>query len=151
MSTAVLTVLNETHKGLIITLGYKANIITDTGQQVVIFIALGFFMGRGQLDPEPLAAMLIGYLLWYYAAIALTIDPAIAVAVATALLTISSFALALVMWKDGGMAAGHAAAVQRTLRSGRCAYRHVFCHRGRQQCAMVLVAVDTWHELPARI
>ena len=72
MSTAVLTVLNETHKGLIITLGYKANIITDTGQQVVIFLALGYFMGRGQLDPEPLAAMLIGYLLWYYAAIALT-------------------------------------------------------------------------------
>ena len=28
-------------------------------------------MGRGQLDPDVLAAMLIGYVLWYYAAIAI--------------------------------------------------------------------------------
>jgi ABC-2 type transport system permease protein len=67
MKTASIVVLGEIRKGLLIGWTYRVNWLTGFLTLGFIFISLGFFMGGGQLDPEQLASVLLGYLTWMYA------------------------------------------------------------------------------------
>ena len=71
MSTALLTTLNETRKGLLIMWSYKFNLSTEMFMLAFIFVGIGFFMGDGELRPEWLPGTLLGYLIWYYATLGL--------------------------------------------------------------------------------
>lgn len=61
------TILNETHKGLLLAWNYKVDLILEIFIMGFAFIGLSFLIGGGQLEEEQLTASLIGYLVWYYA------------------------------------------------------------------------------------
>ena len=69
MTGALLTTFNETRKGLIIMWSYRFNTLIELFMLGFIFIAISFFMGRGELDRELLGGTLLGFLIWFYAAI----------------------------------------------------------------------------------
>ena len=71
MSTALLITVNETRKGLLIMWSYKFNLVTETLMLGFIFIGIAFFMGDGTLRPDWLPGALLGYLIWFFAIIAL--------------------------------------------------------------------------------
>ena len=71
MGTAVLTIYNESRKGLLITWSYRFNTMAELFTLGFAFIAIGFFMGDGRLEPERLATSLVGFLIWFYAVIML--------------------------------------------------------------------------------
>jgi ABC-2 type transport system permease protein len=61
------TILNETHKGLLLAWNYKVDLILEVFIMGFAFIGLSFLIGGGQLESEQLNASLIGYLVWYLA------------------------------------------------------------------------------------
>lgn len=60
---------NEIYKRLRILLAYKMNLVTQIVTVVLIFIGVSYFIENGQLNPAPLASILLGYLVWFYARI----------------------------------------------------------------------------------
>ena len=72
MTTAALVTLNETHKGLLILWSYKFNSLMMLFRLSVLFVVISLFVGKGQLDQGALAPTLLGYLVWFYAAIAVS-------------------------------------------------------------------------------
>ena len=71
MNTALLVTVNETRKGLHVMWSYKFNLVTETFMLGFVFIGIAFFMGDGALRSEWLPAALLGYLIWFFAVIAL--------------------------------------------------------------------------------
>ena len=71
MPTSLIIVGTEVRKGLLITWSYRANLIMEFATIVFIFIGISYFMGRGELERENLPTTLLGYLVWFYAAIAI--------------------------------------------------------------------------------
>jgi len=65
----LLIIGNEISKRLRILWTYRMNILTQVLTVGFIFIGASYFIENGQLDPAPLASVLIGYLLWFYARI----------------------------------------------------------------------------------
>ncbi len=63
----MMTVFNETHKGLLLAWNYKVDLILEVFMMGFAFIGLSFLIGGGQLDEAQVAASLIGYLVWYFA------------------------------------------------------------------------------------
>lgn len=59
--------LNETHKGLLLSWSYKFNLLTMMLTLGFVFIGIAFFMGRGDLDRAAIPSALLGYLMWFYA------------------------------------------------------------------------------------
>jgi len=66
---ALLAVSNEIRKRLLIMWDYRFNVFTQVVTVSFIFVGASFFIEGGQLDPGPLASMLLGYLVWFYARI----------------------------------------------------------------------------------
>lgn len=60
---------NEIYKRLRILLAYKMNLLMQVVTVVLIFIGVSYFIENGQLNPAPLASILLGYLVWFYARI----------------------------------------------------------------------------------
>jgi ABC-2 type transport system permease protein len=63
----VITIFNETHKGLLLAWNYKVDLILEVFIMSFAFIGLSFLIGGGQLEEEQVTASLIGYLVWFYA------------------------------------------------------------------------------------
>ncbi|MEZ4710422.1 MAG: hypothetical protein R3A44_24685 [Caldilineaceae bacterium] len=59
--------INETHKGLLLSWSYKFNLLTMMLTLGFVFIGIVFFMGRGDLDRAAIPSALLGYLMWFYA------------------------------------------------------------------------------------
>ena len=72
MITALLVLYNEVRKGLIVTWGYRANSAIELLTLVFVFIFISFFAGGGEIDSETLPGSLLGFLVWYYAAFAIS-------------------------------------------------------------------------------
>jgi hypothetical protein len=72
MIGALQATANEAWKGLLIRWSYKFNIVVETAMIAFIFIGISFFMGDGELDPVQLAPALVGYVIWFYALIAIS-------------------------------------------------------------------------------
>lgn len=68
--TAVLATFNETRKGLLITWSYRFNLLTELLTLFFVFMGIVFMLGDGKLDPVRMAPTMLGYLIWYYSAIA---------------------------------------------------------------------------------
>ena len=71
MPTLVLVTLNETRKGLLITWSYKFNNVAEFVGIGFWFVGIALLMGSGELESARLPSMLLGFLTWYYAAIAI--------------------------------------------------------------------------------
>lgn len=67
MSLILSIIGNEMYKRLRILLAYKMNIVTQIVTVALIFIGVCYFIENGQLNPAPLASILLGYLVWFYA------------------------------------------------------------------------------------
>lgn len=72
MYTATLTTINEMHKGILIIWSYKFNMLMQLLSLAFIFIGISYFMGGGELQPEQLSSALLGYMVWFYAASAVS-------------------------------------------------------------------------------
>lgn len=66
MKTALVTLLGEIRKNLLISWTYRANMLVSTFTIGFVFVGIGFLMGQGELDPDQLASMFLGYLAWFY-------------------------------------------------------------------------------------
>jgi ABC-2 type transport system permease protein len=72
VSVAALVLYNEARKGMVITWGYRANLVTELLTLFFVFIFVSYFIGGGELESEQLPTALLGYLIWFYAAIAIS-------------------------------------------------------------------------------
>lgn len=72
MRYALIAVLGETRKGLLIGWTYRANLLISLFTLGFIFVGIAFFVGGGSLQNDRMASFLLGYLTWMYAA--LTVD-----------------------------------------------------------------------------
>jgi ABC-2 type transport system permease protein len=67
-----LVLFNETRKGLLIAWSYKFNTFTMLFRNSFFFVFISLLMGGGRLDQESLAPRLLGFLVWWYAAIGIS-------------------------------------------------------------------------------
>ena len=67
MSMTLRIIGNEIFKRLRILWTYRLNILTQVVTVGFIFIGASYFIENGQLNPAPLASVLLGYLIWFYA------------------------------------------------------------------------------------
>jgi ABC-2 type transport system permease protein len=71
MSSALLTTWNELEKELRIRWTYKFSIVVEAVMMGAIFLGITFFMTEGDLQSARLAPALVGYIIWFYALIAI--------------------------------------------------------------------------------
>ena len=71
MPIALTALTSETRKGLLIMWAYRFNVVIELVTMGAIFVFIGYLMGNGELDPERLDGVLVGFLVWLYAAIAI--------------------------------------------------------------------------------
>ncbi len=71
MTIYLLVLLNEIHKGLLHVWRYKANLLAQLVMFSLLFVGIGFLMGRGRVDAVVLPSMLVGFVIWYYAFMAI--------------------------------------------------------------------------------
>ena len=67
----LLVVGNEIHKGLLHVWRYKVNLLAQVAMFTFLFAGIGFLMGRGRMDVTALPSMLVGFVVWYYAFMAI--------------------------------------------------------------------------------
>ncbi len=72
MALAVLATLSETRKGLLLTWSYKFNTITMLVRLSLFFVLISLVIGGGALERERLEETLLGFIIWFYAAIAIS-------------------------------------------------------------------------------
>ena len=72
MIAAPLVLYNEVRKELIITWNYRANTAIELLTLVFVFVFISYFAGGGEIDSERLPGSLLGFLLWFYAAFAIS-------------------------------------------------------------------------------
>ena len=72
MIAVPLVLYNEVRKELIITWNYRANTAIELLTLVFVFVFISYFAGSGELDSEMLPGSLLGFLLWFYAAFAIS-------------------------------------------------------------------------------
>ena len=72
MIAALLVLYNEVRKSLIITWNYRANTAIELVTLVFVFVFISYFAGGGEIDSERLPGSLLGFLVWYYAAFAIS-------------------------------------------------------------------------------
>lgn len=66
-----LAIYNETRKGLLLIWDYKFSMLTQIVMFGLIFIGITFMIGGGRLIPEQMPGFMIGYLVWFFASLAL--------------------------------------------------------------------------------
>ena len=72
MITAPLVLYNEIRKTFIIAWNYRVDLAIQLLTLVLLFVFISFFIGSGTIDSEGLPAVLLGYLVWLYAVMAIS-------------------------------------------------------------------------------
>lgn len=72
IKSALIAVLGEIRKGLLVRWTYRANLVISLLTLGLIFVGIAFFMGGGELEPDRVTWSLLGYLTWMYAALAVS-------------------------------------------------------------------------------
>lgn len=63
----LVTFAGEIRKGLLVSWTYRANALASILTIGFVFVSIGFMLGGGQLEPEKMGFMFLGYLNWFYA------------------------------------------------------------------------------------
>ena len=71
MRTMVVALLGEVRKALLISWTYRMNSLAALLTMTLIFVAIGFMMTGGSLDPQELAPTFVGFVTWMYAMMAI--------------------------------------------------------------------------------
>lgn len=69
MRNIALAVGNETYKRLLIIWDYRFNVLVQLIVIGLIFVGACFFLGGGSLNPQQIAPLLLGFIVWFYARI----------------------------------------------------------------------------------
>ena len=69
---ATIATLSETRKGLLIVWSYRFNTVTLMVRLSLFFVLITLIIGGGSLDTERLAPTLLGYIIWFYAAVSIS-------------------------------------------------------------------------------
>ena len=72
MRQAFSAAFNETHKGLLLHWEYRINLLGQLVIVMLIFVGVIYLMGQGEVKPDQMVSALIGYVVWYYAFIAIS-------------------------------------------------------------------------------
>ena len=72
MIIAPLVLYNEVRKTFIIAWNYRVDLAIQLLTLVLLFVFISFFIGSGTIDSEGLPAVLLGYLVWLYAVMAIS-------------------------------------------------------------------------------
>ncbi|MDP6662731.1 MAG: ABC transporter permease [SAR202 cluster bacterium] len=72
MTTILASSVNETYKGLLIRWDYRFNTLTMLFRLSLFFVFISLIVGRGELNQDTIAGTLLGYIVWFYAAIAIS-------------------------------------------------------------------------------
>jgi ABC-2 type transport system permease protein len=72
LASWALALANETHKGLLITWSYRFDTLGMVFRLTLFFVFISLVIGQGTLDRDTLAPTLLGYVVWFYAAIGIT-------------------------------------------------------------------------------
>ncbi|MCI0440149.1 MAG: ABC transporter permease [Chloroflexi bacterium] len=72
MALAVMATLSETRKGLLLQWSYKFNTLMMLGRLSLFFVLISLIIGGGALERERLSETLLGFIIWFYAAIAIS-------------------------------------------------------------------------------
>jgi ABC-2 type transport system permease protein len=67
IKNAMIALLGEIRKSLLISWTYRANELVSMFTVGFVFVGIGLMVGQGELDPDQLAHMFVGYLAWFYA------------------------------------------------------------------------------------
>jgi ABC-2 type transport system permease protein len=68
MKEALIAFLGEMRKGLLISWTYRANMVVTLLTVGFVFVGIVFLMGGGQLEPTKLQPMIVGFMVWFFAA-----------------------------------------------------------------------------------
>jgi ABC-2 type transport system permease protein len=71
MTTTIRVMGNEAYKALIHLWSYRYNSLAEMLQRSIVFLAIGFFLGMGTIDPQQMAFVLPGWMMTFYARIIL--------------------------------------------------------------------------------
>ncbi len=72
MIAVPLVLYNEVRKTFIITWNYRVDLAIQLLTLVLLFVFISFFIGSGTIESEGLPAVLLGYLVWLYAVMAIS-------------------------------------------------------------------------------
>jgi ABC-2 type transport system permease protein len=72
MRTLIIGLIGEIRKNLLITWNYKANVFVSLFTLGFIFVGIVFLLSGGDLSPDKVTSVLLGYLIWMYAVTALS-------------------------------------------------------------------------------
>ena len=65
--SAVSTMFNETHKGLLILWDYKFNLVVEWLGLIFVVVGIMFFVGQGQITQDQVASTVLGFVVTFYA------------------------------------------------------------------------------------
>ncbi len=71
MRLALLAFYNETRKGMLLIWDYRFSMFTQVLMFGGVFLAVTFMIGNGKFVPERMAPIMIGYMMWTFASMAL--------------------------------------------------------------------------------
>ena len=74
MKTAFLVILNEIHKGLLVTWHYKFNVISEFITLGIYFLGTALLMNYGNTNLEEFGPSLLGYIVWVYSSYILKVS-----------------------------------------------------------------------------
>lgn len=74
MKTALLVILNEIRKGLLVTWHYKFNVISEFITLGIYFLGTALLMNYGNTNLEEFGPSLIGYIVWVYSSYILKVS-----------------------------------------------------------------------------
>jgi ABC-2 type transport system permease protein len=66
-----LVLANEIHKGLLHMWRYKVNLLAQVAMFSLLFVGIAFLVGGGRMDVVALPSMIVGFIVWYYAFMAI--------------------------------------------------------------------------------
>ncbi len=71
MIAAPLVLYNEARKSLIVAWNYRANLVIQLLTLILLFVFISFLAESGGIASEGISSILLGYLIWLYAALAI--------------------------------------------------------------------------------
>lgn len=72
MASMAIIFFNESLKGLLLMWKYRFNMLAQLGMFCFLFVGLGFLMGEGQIQSEALPGIMIGFMVWFFAFMAIS-------------------------------------------------------------------------------
>lgn len=71
MASMTIIFFNESLKGLLLMWKYRFNLLAQLGMFCFLFVGVGFLMGEGQIQSQELPGIMVGFMVWFFAFMAI--------------------------------------------------------------------------------